>query len=158
MNVVTGLKRIVTPLSGSNIGIVNIQKETGQYHKCDKTFKLMCFRFGRKKTFLIGCMASCLFGMVRSFSPSYIWYLIFIFCEMILQSGIYSSAFILGNQTIYFYYQNILSFILPAAKPPGLRHPPLFYLFVPITENPVVLYCNLRSWTPAFLLRSYQSA
>lgn len=58
-------------------------------------------RYGRRTAFVLGTVLSGLFGLIRSFSPNYIMFIILEFLEPAFGSGAYSSGFILGTRRFH---------------------------------------------------------
>lgn len=54
-------------------------------------------RFGRRTAFVLTAVSAAVMGLIRSFSPNYIMYMVFEFLDATLGSGVYSSGFILGK-------------------------------------------------------------
>uniref|UniRef100_A0A1L8DEQ3 Putative synaptic vesicle transporter sv2 major facilitator superfamily n=1 Tax=Nyssomyia neivai TaxID=330878 RepID=A0A1L8DEQ3_9DIPT len=57
-------------------------------------------RFGRRTAFILGSIFAATFGLIRSFSTSYIMFIIFEFLEPALSAGVYSAGFILGMELV----------------------------------------------------------
>lgn len=70
-------------------------------------------QYGRKFVFVVGILASGLFGFIRGFSVNYPMFAVFEFLEPALGSSVYSSGFILGNAksifALYLYHSFIHS-------------------------------------------------
>lgn len=58
------------------------------------------FRYGRRFLMLGGLILSTVVGLLRSISPSYLWFLFFEFLDPAIGSGAYSSGFILGKNIL----------------------------------------------------------
>lgn len=58
---------------------------------------LIFYRFGRRFLMLGGLILSAIIGLLRSLSPTYLWFLLFEFLDPAVGSGAYSSGFILGE-------------------------------------------------------------
>ncbi|XP_013197795.1 organic cation transporter protein [Amyelois transitella] len=56
--------------------------------------------FGRRTAFILTAVSAGVMGLIRSFSPNYIFYLIFEFLDATLGSGVYSSGFILALEMV----------------------------------------------------------
>uniref|UniRef100_A0A1B0DMI4 Major facilitator superfamily (MFS) profile domain-containing protein n=1 Tax=Phlebotomus papatasi TaxID=29031 RepID=A0A1B0DMI4_PHLPP len=57
-------------------------------------------RFGRRTAFVASCVFAALFGVIRSFSTSYLMFIIFEFLEPALGSGVFNAGFILGMELV----------------------------------------------------------
>ncbi|XP_026480787.1 organic cation transporter protein-like isoform X1 [Ctenocephalides felis] len=57
-------------------------------------------RYGRRTVLVFGIVISGVMGIIRSFSTSYIMFLIFEFLDPALGSGVYSAGFILGMELV----------------------------------------------------------
>lgn len=55
------------------------------------------FRFGRKSALIGAMLLSGAAGVMRSFAPSYVWFMIFELLDAIIASGTYSACFIIGK-------------------------------------------------------------
>ncbi|XP_045499203.1 organic cation transporter protein-like [Colias croceus] len=56
--------------------------------------------FGRRVAFILTAVAPAIMGVIRSFSTSYVMYIIFELLEAIVGSGVYSSGFILALEMV----------------------------------------------------------
>ncbi|XP_053604662.1 organic cation transporter protein-like isoform X2 [Plodia interpunctella] len=56
--------------------------------------------FGRRTAFILTAVSAGAMGLIRSFSPNYIFYLVFEFLDATLGSGVYSSGFILALEMV----------------------------------------------------------
>ncbi|CAH1373368.1 unnamed protein product [Tenebrio molitor] len=57
-------------------------------------------RFGRKVVFILGMSICGLFGLIRSFAPSYEWFLVFEFLDAAFGSGSYICGFVMGVELV----------------------------------------------------------
>lgn len=58
-------------------------------------------RYGRRLAFVSASFLAGVFGLARSFSTSYVMFLIFEFLEPLFGSGVFSAGFILGNFAVF---------------------------------------------------------
>ncbi|XP_059057538.1 organic cation transporter protein-like [Achroia grisella] len=56
--------------------------------------------FGRRTAFILTAVSGGVMGLIRSFSPNYIMYLVFEFLDATLGSGVYSTGFILALEMV----------------------------------------------------------
>lgn len=61
---------------------------------------LLSDRFGRRAVLMCSLLSSAIFGVVRSFASSYVWFVLFEFIEAGLGVGTYSAALILGMELV----------------------------------------------------------
>ncbi|XP_030373242.1 solute carrier family 22 member 3 [Scaptodrosophila lebanonensis] len=57
-------------------------------------------RYGRTFSIALGGTLGALLGVIRSFSPSYIWFIIFEFLDNLTSSTLYSTCFIIGIELV----------------------------------------------------------
>ncbi|KAH8372356.1 hypothetical protein KR093_011194, partial [Drosophila rubida] len=57
-------------------------------------------RFGRSFSIALGGTLGAILGIVRSFSPSYIWFLIFEFLDNVTSGTLYSTCFVIGIELV----------------------------------------------------------
>ncbi|XP_059622392.1 organic cation transporter protein-like [Phlebotomus argentipes] len=57
-------------------------------------------RFGRRTAFILGNFFAATMGIIRSFSPNYVMFIVFEFLEPALSAGVYSAGFILGMELV----------------------------------------------------------
>jgi MFS family permease len=57
-------------------------------------------RFGRKVVFILGMSICGLFGLIRSFAPSYEWFLVFEFLDAAFGAGSYICGFVMGVELV----------------------------------------------------------
>ncbi|XP_022216882.2 solute carrier family 22 member 3 [Drosophila obscura] len=57
-------------------------------------------RYGRSFSIALGGILGAVLGIVRSFSPSYIWFLIFEFLDNMTSSTLYSTCFVIGIELV----------------------------------------------------------
>lgn len=63
--------------------------------------KIFCYRFGRRTVFIYGFLIRGVIGIIKSFSTSYLMYIILEFLDPALGSGMYSAGFILGMEIVF---------------------------------------------------------
>ncbi|KAK4883414.1 hypothetical protein RN001_006733 [Aquatica leii] len=57
-------------------------------------------RYGRKTVLICGTVTSGIFAIIRSFSTSYTFFIVFEFLESVFVAGIYASAYVLGSEFV----------------------------------------------------------
>ncbi|XP_001353579.3 solute carrier family 22 member 3 [Drosophila persimilis] len=57
-------------------------------------------RYGRSFSIALGGILGAVLGIVRSFSPSYIWFLVFEFLDNMTSSTLYSTCFVIGIELV----------------------------------------------------------
>ncbi|KAL7734287.1 hypothetical protein ACLKA6_010630 [Drosophila palustris] len=57
-------------------------------------------RLGRSFSIALGGILGAILGIVRSFSPSYVWFLIFEFLDNVTSSTLYSTCFVIGIELV----------------------------------------------------------
>jgi MFS family permease len=58
-------------------------------------------RFGRKWALICALLGTTLMSLIRSASPSYVFFVIFEFLEALFSASIYGTCFIIGNYKIF---------------------------------------------------------
>ncbi|XP_062137311.1 organic cation transporter protein isoform X1 [Drosophila sulfurigaster albostrigata] len=61
---------------------------------------LVADRYGRSFSIALGGTLGAILGIVRSFSPSYVWFLIFEFLDNMTSSTLYSTCFVIGIELV----------------------------------------------------------
>ncbi|VVC31050.1 Sugar transporter, conserved site,Major facilitator superfamily domain,Major facilitator [Cinara cedri] len=57
-------------------------------------------KYGRKSLMIIGSMLSAIFGLLRSYSSNFSYFLLFEFLDSMFSCGVYSAAFVLGIELV----------------------------------------------------------